>query len=97
MTKMLKNSIVLQSVSTLLSPIVARQNTHLRDCVTPEKLLALGLYRLAHGNSYIAIGANFNLDKTTVIMAVQDVVEALCDLKNDWIKFPTTNKEILAT
>lgn len=81
----------------ILRPCLARQNTHLRDCVTPEKLLALGLYRLAHGNSYITIGANFNVGKTTVIEAVQDVVEALCDLKNDWIKFPSTNREILAT
>ena len=46
--------------------------------VTPEKLLALGLYRLAHGNSYITIGPNFNVGKSTVIEAVQDVVEALC-------------------
>ena len=67
------------------------------DCVTPEKLLALGLYRLAHGYSYITIGANFKVGKTTVIEAVQDVIEALCDLKNDWIKFPSTNREILAT
>ena len=63
----------------------------------PEKLLALGLYRLAHGNSYVNIGANFNVSKTTVIKTVQDVVEALCDLKNDWIKFSSTNGEILAT
>ena len=81
----------------ILRPRLARQNRHLRDCVTPEKLLALGLYHLAHVNSYITIGANFNVGKTTVIEAVQDVVEALCDLKNDWIKFPSTNREILAT
>lgn len=70
---------------------------HLRDCVTPEKLLALGLYRLAHGNSYIMIGPNFNVGKSTVIEAVQDVVEALCDLRNEYIKFPSTNREVLAT
>ena len=65
--------------------------------VTPEKLLALGLYRLAHGNSYITIGPNFNVGKSTVIEAVQDVVEALCDLRNEYIKFPSTNREVLAT
>ena len=70
---------------------------HLHDCVTPEKLLALGLYRLAHGNSYIMIGPNFNVGKSTVIEVVQDVVEALCDLRNEYIKFPSTNREVLAT
>ena len=29
--------------------------------------------------------------------AVQDVVEALCDLRNEYIKFPSTNREVLAT
>ena len=28
---------------------------------------------------------------------VQDVVEALCDLRNEYIKFPSTNREVLAT
>ena len=64
----------------ILRSCLARQNKHLRDTrkhlVIPEKLIALGLYRLAHGNSYITIGANFNISKTTVIEAVQDVVEA---------------------
>lgn len=81
----------------ILRPRLTRQNTHLHDCVTPEKLLAMGLYRLAHGNSYITIGPNFNVGKSTVIEAVQDVVEALCDLKNEYIKFPSTNREILTT
>lgn len=72
----------------ILCPRLTRQNTHLCDCVTLEKLLAMGLYRLAHGNSYIKIGPNFNIGKTTVIEVVQDVVEALCDLKNEYIKFP---------
>ena len=65
--------------------------------MTVEKLLALGLYRLAHGNSYITIGPNFNVGKSTVIEVVQDVVEALCDLRNEYIKFPSTNREVLAT
>ena len=28
---------------------------------------------------------------------VQDVVEALCNLRNKYIKFPLTNREVLAT
>ena len=31
----------------LIRPRLTRQNTYLRDCVTPEKILALGLYHLA--------------------------------------------------
>ena len=59
--------------------------------------MALGLYPLAHGNSYDTIGPNFNVGKTTVIEAVQDVADALCGLKNQYIKFPSTNIDVLTT
>ncbi|CAH3191331.1 unnamed protein product [Porites evermanni] len=32
---------------------VARQDTSMRNCIPAEKILAIGLYRLAHGNSYM--------------------------------------------
>ena len=35
----------------------------LRNSVPPEKVLALGLFRLAHGNSYISIASAMNVGK----------------------------------
>ena len=35
--------------------------------------------------------------KTTIIEAMQGVVDALCDLKNEYIKFPSTNIDVLTT
>ena len=67
----------------VLRPAVTREKTRLRDCVAPEKVLALGLYRLAHGNSYESIGPNFNVGRSTVLEAVQDVVEALFNLRKE--------------
>ena len=81
----------------LLHPPLLRQNTSLRDCIPPEKVLALGLYRLAYGNSYSTIGANFGVGKSMVIEAVQDVTEALFDLRNEYIKFSVTEAETIAT
>ena len=43
----------------VLRPAVTRENTRLRDCIAPEKVLALGLFRLAHGNSYVKYWAGF--------------------------------------
>ena len=80
----------------LLHPSLLRQNTSLRDCIPSEEVLALGLYRFAHGNSYSTIGANFGVGKSTVIEAVQDVTEALLDLRNEYIKFPVTEVETIA-
>ena len=59
---------------SVLRPAVTRENTRLRDCIAPEKILALSLYRLAHGNSYESIGPVFNVGRSTVLEAVPDVV-----------------------
>lgn len=75
----------------LLLPVLGnrlvRQNTVMQNCLSPEKVLACGLLRPAHGNSYESIGPALNVGTTSVIDACQDVVEALYDLRNEYIKF----------
>ena len=73
----------------ILWPAVTRENTRLRGCIAPEKIVVLSLYHLAHGHS----GPVFNVGRSTVLEAVQDVVEALFNLRNDYIKFPFTEEE----
>ena len=81
----------------MLSPRLMRRNTVFRNCLPPEKVLAIGLYRLAHGNSYVTIGPSFNVGKSTVIEAVEDVVDALFDIREEYIYFPITEEEVWAT
>ena len=70
-----------------LNPYLTRQDTAMHDCIPSEKVLAIGLYyRLSHGNSYVSIGPTFNVGKSTVIEAVQDVVNALFDASEQFIK-----------
>ena len=52
-----------QIVIHILGPRLERRNSRFRNCLPPEKVLALGLYRLAHGNSYSSIGPAFNVGK----------------------------------
>ena len=49
---------------------------------------------MAHGNSYPTIGPTFNVDRSTVIEAVQDVVRALYELQDDHNKLPETRAEL---
>jgi len=48
----------------------------MRKCTSPEKILAIGLHRLGHGSSCVAIGPDFNVGRSTVLEAVEDVVDA---------------------
>ena len=72
-----------QALLGILGPWITRQNTRFRNCTPPEKVLALGIYRLANGNSYVSIGPVFNVGKATVIKTVLDVVGALFELKDE--------------
>ena len=76
-----------------LAPRLTRQNTLFRNCIPPEKALAIGLFRLAHRNCYISISPAMNKGKSTVTEVVQDVVEGLYNLQNEYIKFPETGAE----
>lgn len=63
-------------------PRLERGNSYFRDCFPPQKVLALGLYRLAHRNSYsTTIAPVFIVQKSTVIEAMQDMVNAPYDLR----------------
>ena len=70
-----------------------RRDTNWKNAIPPFKVLAIGLYRLAHGTSYIATANSFNVGKTTAIEAFKDVIGALKQLKDEYIKFPETRSE----
>ena len=77
----------------LLRTQLSRQDTALRDWIPREKVLAIGIYRLARGFPYTNIGATFGVSKNTAVEAVQDVTEALFELRNELIKFPVSTEE----
>ena len=77
-------------------PHLTRQDIGMHDCIAPEKVLAIGLYRLAHENSYGSIGPAMNAGKSTVVEVVRQVVNALFDARNHCIKFPRTAAETAA-
>ena len=78
----------------ILGARIMRHNSRFRSCLSPAKVLTIGQYPLAHGNSYPTIGPSFNIGRSTVIEAVQDVVGALYELQDDHIKFPETLAEL---
>ena len=88
------NTATFNTVVNILGPRIVRDNSRFRTCLCPAKILAIGLYRLAYGNSYLTIGPAFNVGESTVIEAVHDIVAALYELRDDHIKFPENLAEI---
>ena len=74
-----------------------REDTRLRNCIPPEKVLAIGLHRLAHGGSFENAGIAMNVGKATAREAFTDVVIALYDFRNDFVKFPANEVETRAS
>lgn len=64
-----------------------------RQAIPPEKVLAIGIYRLAHKASYQTTGDIFNVGKTTARECYRDVLFALNELKDAVIQFPQTRSE----
>ena len=80
----------------ILRPYVQRQNTRLRECISPERVVAIALYRLAHGGTYENTGVAMNVGKTTAYEAFWDVIDRLHEIRAEYIKFPTTVAETAA-
>jgi len=57
------NKATFSVIRNILGPRLQRQNLKFRDCLPPKKVLILGLYRLAHGNSYMTIAPVLNVVK----------------------------------
>ena len=81
----------------LLRGYVQRENTRFRNCLIPEKVLAIGLYWITDGGSYDNTALAMNIEKTTIHEAFQDVVDALYDIRNDFIKLSLTVDEMAAS
>lgn len=71
-----------------------KQNTRMRQPVSVEKRVAVGLWGLATGNSYRTCGLQFGLGKSTAKVISQEFESALYRIKNNYTRFPFTEDEV---
>ena len=78
---------------TLWRGYVQRENTRFRDCIPPEKVLAIGLYRIAHGGSYDNTALAMNVGKTTYTVheAFRDAFRDRCPCLTFLLIYPFLN------
>jgi len=77
-------------ICTAVAPVIQRKDTILRAAIPVETRTAIGLWRLATGDSYRSCGLMFGIAKSTAIGVCKDFIHALCQLKDQlYIKFPS--------
>ncbi|KAK2559913.1 Rho GTPase-activating protein 18 [Acropora cervicornis] len=81
-------------ICTAVAPVIRRQDTILRAAIPVETRTAIGLWRLATGDSYRSCGLMFGIAKSTAIGVCKDFIQALCQLKDQFIKFPTCPAQV---
>ncbi|KAM7442648.1 hypothetical protein ABFA07_008425 [Porites harrisoni] len=72
-----------------------KQDTRVRCPVSVEKHMVVGLWCLATGDMYRSCGLQFCIGKLTAKVISDQFESALCRLKNSYIRFPYTDKEVL--
>ena len=82
------------AICQIVSPAIHRQHTTMRDAVPVEIRVATSLWRLATGDSYRTCGLMFGLAKPTAIYCCHEFVREICNLQDQFIKFPRTQAEI---
>ena len=76
----------------ILSP--AKGDTRLRAAIPVEKRVAIGLWRLGTGESYRSTTVAFFVGKCTALNIVHDFVQALFQVREDFISFPPNGQEL---
>ena len=84
-------------ICDLLRDELTKEDTSFRDAVPLRKRVATGIWRLANGSAFRITGLQFGLGKSTSIDICHEFVDALVRRKYDFIKFPSTEEEVLRT
>jgi hypothetical protein len=74
----------------LLAPHIGKRVTNFRQPIPSDRRLAIFLYYVAHGASYIVLTNQFGCGKSTVCGIISDIVHAILQhLSQHYVKFPT--------
>ena len=76
-----------------VEPEIYKRNTVFRDAISPEKPVAIVIWRLAGGASFRTITAHFDVRKSSCVTITKEFCEALNHFTGNYIKFPTNHDE----
>jgi len=71
----------------MVAPKIERQNTQMRDAISPRVMLEVTLYFMANGNSYRTLHHFFTVSKGSISSFIQqEVCHAIYDSLGEFVK-----------
>jgi transposase len=70
----------------MVAPKIERQNTQMRDAISPRVMLEVTLYFMATGNSYRNLQYFFRVSKASISNFIPEVCDAIYDSLREFIK-----------
>ena len=83
-----------QELCRVLAPQMMKRDTRFRAAVPLEKRVAIGLWRLATGESYRSTSVTFGVGKCTALNIVHEFVRALIHVREDYLSFPSNGRAL---
>ena len=81
-------------ICDLVREKMTKEETNMRRTIPLEKRVAIGLYRLASGDTFIRISYAFGIGTSTAHTICSEFEQALTDIRDDHIHFPSNDLEI---
>ncbi|XP_069680317.1 uncharacterized protein [Periplaneta americana] len=79
-----------------VAPLIQKEDTLMRKCVSPKERLAITLRYLATGDSYQSLMYVYRIPTCTVSRIISELCDAIfAVLKNEYLKVPKTEEEWL--
>ncbi|KAE8739193.1 hypothetical protein FOCC_FOCC015316 [Frankliniella occidentalis] len=83
-----------QDLVEKVTPIIRKQNTHLRESISPAERLSVTLRHLATGESQESLSCSFRIGQSTISGIIKETVKAIHTvLAPDYLKFPQSEEE----
>ncbi|XP_071582147.1 uncharacterized protein, partial [Temnothorax nylanderi] len=77
-----------------VSPLIKKQDTHLRLSIPPDERLAVTLRHLATGETQESLSLLFRIGQSTISGIIKETCKALyIVLKDTYLRFPSTEEE----
>ncbi|KAK3908909.1 Protein ALP1-like [Frankliniella fusca] len=88
------NSDMFEALLARVTPLIKKQNTHLRESISAAERLSVTLRHLATGETQESLSLTFRLGQSTISGIVKETSRAIYNvLKGDNLKFPANKDE----